>query len=378
MTHGEAPQPTFILVEPPPEAKAPPKKEMLLPPVEVAKTEGAALPYSIRRLGLPAGAPKALRLAVSPVGHDDVGKVLKELGPGYRFTTLLKLNLLSVEVLKKYDVIFLTCADLYAQDFQAAGALRRFVELGGTLYASDLQCDLLVRAFPEFAARRVLHPAVPQGIDAKVVDPGLEAHLGHKVIPLSFDAPDWRPAAFEPSKVTVCLQGDYRDNQGEMKTAPLLVKFRVKEGTVIFTSFHHSRNDSAIVHKLLEYLVFSSVSARSDTRIRDLMDRHDSSAQSLRPAALHADQTAQGTCIHPGGGLQVALGFEHAGARLKLTLRSADGRSIDYTDEGLFLIDLPDAAPGVWTWTVTPIELPHGTFPVVVAIGRSKGAAKSP
>jgi hypothetical protein len=65
--------------------------------------------------------------------------------------------------------------------------------------------------------------------------------------------------------------------------------------------------------------------------------------------------------------LQIALGFEHAGAKLKLTVRAPNGQVIEHQDESVYQIDIPAADPGAWRWTVTPIALPHDHFPVVVA-----------
>jgi hypothetical protein len=258
------------------------------------------------------------------------------------------------------------------QDFQAAMPLRKYVESGGTLYASDLRGDLLLAAFPEYRRRMPLLPGVAQAVEANVSDTGLQAYLGRKTIPLNFDASNWRPAAFDPGKATVCLKGAYRNTLGETWSAPLLVKFRAGKGSVIFTSFHHSKNDSVIVQKLLEYLVFSSVSARSEARVKELMLRSQFAAEDLRPAFVSMDRKAEGTCRHEGGGLQIALGFENQGAKLKLTLRSPSGQTVEYEDQGLYLIEVPKAEAGVWQYTVTPIELPHANFPILVAVGKAK------
>lgn len=341
----------------------------LIMPIEVAKIDDGSIPFTVRRLQFPDGKPEKLRLAVTPVMHDDLGSILTTMGPGYAFTQLRKADVFSFDVMKKHDVVFLTCADMYVQDFQAASALRKFVANGGTLYASDLRGDLLLAAFPEFRMKIALLPGVPQKVDASVVDDGLRSFLNRKTIPLSFDAPDWRPASFDPAKVTVCLKSEYRDNQGRAVQAPLLVKFRHQKGTVIFTSFHHTKNDSEIVRKLLDFLVFATVNARSEARLRDLMHRYHFSLHEMRPAAVNPDMKIEGTYQHQGGGLQIALGFENLGARLKLTLRSPSSKTIEHVDQGLYIIEIPKAEPGLWRYEVTPLELPHRNFPILIAVG---------
>ena len=189
---------------------------------------------------------------------------------------------------------------------------------------------------------------------------------------MSFEAGNWRPAAFDASKVTVCMKGVYRNINGQPFTVPLLVKFRAKRGTVIFTSFHNSRNDSEIVRKVLEYLVFSSINARSEARVKELMQRSQFTPQDLRPLGLSAGKPADAVYKHTGGGLQIALGFENLGAKLKLSLRSPAGKTIEHEDQGLYLVEVPNAEPGEWSYRVTPVELPYDNFPIIVGVGRLK------
>jgi hypothetical protein len=86
---------------------------------------------------------------------------------------------------------------------------------------------------------------------------------------------------------------------------------------------------------------------------------------------MNAD-ALEGKHEHAGGTLRIALGFEHAGAKLKLTLRSPAGRAIEHADQGLYLIEVPNAAPGAWSYAVTPLDLPHPNFPLIVAVGTAK------
>jgi hypothetical protein len=344
----------------------------LILPIEVAKIADVPIPYNVRRLQLPGDAAKAPKLAITPFVHDDVAKLLSELGQGERCTKIPKENLQSMEILKLYDVVFLTCAELYVQDFQASAFLRKYVELGGTLYASDLQYDRIIRAFPEYQAKQIALPGVQQNVEAVVTDQGLQTYLGHKTIPLSFDAPDWRTASFDPTKVTVCLKGLYRNQLGKASVAPLLVKFRHGQGTVIFTSFHHSRNETPTVRKMLEYLAIAPLNARSEARLHALMRQSEFTPDDLRPLLLHTGEAAQNTYEHTGGGLQIALGFEHVGAKIKLTLRAPNGQIIEHEDQGVYLIEVPSAAAGSWQYTITPVELPQRSLPMINAIGRTR------
>jgi hypothetical protein len=122
--------------------------------------------------GKPAVPAKPLRLAVSPVQFDDIGYLLRKLGPGYEnFTQLTPADLQSANRLQDHDVVFLTCASMTMRDFGLEMALKQFVEGGGTLYVSDLRFGALQGAFPEF-------------VDQFAVKPGREVHL---VKPLMFE-----------------------------------------------------------------------------------------------------------------------------------------------------------------------------------------------
>jgi hypothetical protein len=50
------------------------------------------------------------RLAVTPPGYDDMGKLLEQLGKGYKYDKITERDLLYPGKISKYDVIFITCA----------------------------------------------------------------------------------------------------------------------------------------------------------------------------------------------------------------------------------------------------------------------------
>src|SRR5207253_2271708 len=116
-------------------------------------------------------------------------------------------------------------------------------ENGGTLYASDLRFDALRGAFPEFIDTKKINAANPQTATADIADPGLQEVLGTKKVDLTFNGAGWRTAAFKRDKVTVILEGTITAANGPFFT-PLLVKFNVGRGSVIYTSFHNAAQNS--------------------------------------------------------------------------------------------------------------------------------------
>ncbi len=341
--------------------------------------------------------PKKLRLAVSRKQFDDMGKLLRQLGPGYGYDDLREDDLSNPDKLKNYDVIFLTCSPT---DYSIIGrneALRRFVEQGGTLYASDLRLDALrgPGAFAEYYDKPADRPGHPdQRVTAKIIDPGMrEALLNADIkneasrkaiengeIKLLFESPDWRPAAFVKDKMTVYLRGSYQARGGFVDDAPLLAKFTCGKGSVIFTSFHNAKQLDEVAENLLKYLVFRVATARVEAEMMArLTEKGDLSPSrpSLVTASNDRPSVTKKHTVQKAGRVQFALAFnpgQHEGktAKLRLTVRGPDGKVARADDTASFTIEIPNAAVGEWTYTVTAVEGTHENFPFAVAVAEQK------
>ena len=152
-----------LKVELPPEVKS---KEPEGPPelkVKVIET--------VRKTGK--SKPRELRLVVSAPLYDDMGKLLDSLGKGYRHTQISDKSLEKVDLLKQFDVVFLTCKQSTPQNLRLNSALRQFVEEGGTLYASTYGLMPCAGAFPEYIEIAKGRDGDKQRVTANVVDPGL-------------------------------------------------------------------------------------------------------------------------------------------------------------------------------------------------------------
>ena len=122
-------------------------------------------------LGVAQEPKKSLRIAVTTPRFDDMGKLLRTLGDGYRFETLSIDDLVNPAWMVRFDILFLTCdgwserwsgGDVgaferpgfsygtYRQDLFGSlyDNIRRFVTKGGTLYASDFRYTVVAAAFP--------------------------------------------------------------------------------------------------------------------------------------------------------------------------------------------------------------------------------------
>jgi len=339
-------------------------------------------------------APK-LKLAVTPHQYDDMGKLLRELGSGFEFTEIPLEAFEDTSKLVDYDVIFLTCGTdpphwvtggdlgkgerpgvrraMYDKKVvdKVREALRAFVGRGGTLYASDWRLNIIHYSFDEMFDGEEIVDGAAQTLLADVVDNGLRDELGSKV-ELKFDLPGWKPARFARDKCTVYLQGDYRArSESAPVSAPLLVKVPFERGTIIFTSFHNEKVNSELETKLLRFLVFSAVLAKETAEATKMMVSGGFSPQkqsllSASPEAAPVQNTYKNA---KRGRLRFILSFQNRGATLALSVRGPDGKAYEQEGTSTFTVDVPDAAAGDWTYTITARKVPYANFPFTLSVG---------
>lgn len=328
---------------------------------------------------------KKLKLGVTPSGRfevkgvvekwDDMGKLLDELGEGYKHDELSVSELLrrhQAGTLNEYDVIFLTCSPAREEE-QLKDALFQYVERGGILYGSDFRYDAIARAFPEMDAPNLRGDGEAGTVQAEVVDPKLREALGSSTIPLKFDLSEWKTAAFGGPRVTVLLQGKYRKYKTKLDiVAPLMVKFELGKGTVIFTSFHNEKQNSRVEKQLLQYLVFSLVTAGIDAEVNSNLSKEGFTPQ--RSNLLSAPGKQEVVKKHENKEectLRFALGFRNEGVKLRFNIKSPDGKQYTKDCESTTVFEVPNAAKGTWTITVTALDA-YANFPFTVTVGEKK------
>jgi hypothetical protein len=349
------------------------KDYALIAPLEIVDFDKGRK-YKVSRLKLlDTRRDTALRLAVTPKHCDDMGSLLRSLGEGFRYTALPNKALASLDRLRHFDVVFLTCS--YEENWgpETTSALREYVKIGGTLYASDLRYGLVTATFPEFQSSDTVVAGVQQSLVADVIDADLRRQLGRAKLPLHFDMDAWQPAAFDRAKCTIYLQGSYRSSDGASHQAPLLLKFRHGAGAVVFTSFHNARQTSALERKLLEYLVLSVVNARAEAVVSALITQAGFAPEDLQSMQVSPKQAMPArTHQHKNGNLQVGLGFNNLGAKLRLVITAPDGQKLEHADTATFLVEIPKAPPGTWRYQVVAEAVPFAHFPCVLAVGKTR------
>ena len=336
--------------------------------------------------------PKSsLRLAVTPPEFDDMGKLLDQLGKGYRYTSIELDDLVDEKVLAKYDVVFVTCGtvpDYWLGEVLEEGPrntivremkddigrqlqekLRFFVRGGGTLYASDWRFDFVRLAFPELVDQSSDEVGMAQEVDATVVDDGLRELIGNN-IQLRFDLGSWYPAIFAVKDVKIYLEGRFQTTDGTYRSAPLLVRVPFGEGAIVFTSFHNEKQNSESELSLLKYLVFATVTARLESQVAETMLKGGFSPQKQNLLTTSSGEPSVTKTYHctKAGHLQFVLAFEDQGATLGLSVLGPNGQKHDKEGASTLRIDITDAEIGDWQYTITAHQVPYQNFPFTLTV----------
>ena len=341
---------------------------------------------------------RRLRLGVTPPQYDDMGKLLDELGKGYTYDNISFDDLLDESGLDGFDVVFLTCGGVpdswlgerigeaardgvseFRPNPKVMGKvddnLRRFVERGGTLYASDWRFEMIASTFDEFVDARAVAEGKEQTIDAEVVSDTLKKHLDMSTIQLRFDKPGWYAAAFRGRDCEVLLKGRFRDLKDEEREAPLLITFPCGKGKVIFTSFHNEKENTDLAKRLLRYLVFATVTARGDafaTKANDEAGFARSSRSLLDASAQDRTIQREYDCERVTT-LRFTLTLPDAGAKLQLTITNPEGKSFrtEVTDTSIF--ETKDTAVGRWKCDIKALQLPYPNYAFTFSIAEKEG-----
>lgn len=267
------------------------------------------------------GIARVPRLFVNEPGYDDVGRVLRRMGPVFKFDRAENFR----HATPANAVLFLNCGSPSAI---SARGLRQFVEKGGTVYASDQQATFVARAFPEVF--RVSKPMDFGDFSATVVDRGLKEALGGMLC-LHFDVGDWRFLIAKRSqwvKVYVSIPGSelgLTPQKSPAEDIPIVLGYDVPGGgSVLFTAFHGAAQQSRKIKELIRFLVLRPV-MNVDIRTARLtipeMARTNGLelVGTLRRSMPHCDHA-----IREQGKWCVSLSWQGT-ARLRLELRNRNG-----------------------------------------------------
>jgi hypothetical protein len=213
-----------------------------------------------------------LEVAVITGEYDHIGSILARMGVDFDAVDGVYSDdyidfLTDPERMAGYDLIFLNCgiADGWlSRKEEIGGNLARFVEDGGSMYASDWAYYFFEVAFPsavDFHGEDDMYGAAFLGdvgnIQAQVLDANMMAVLGGNRADLSYDLGAWVVPVSTLSTVQVMVQGDARLYIGGVQqSAPLAVKLQ-RGGTALFPTFHNEQQITLDMAALLEEIVLN-------------------------------------------------------------------------------------------------------------------------
>ena len=124
----------------------------------------------------------------------------------------------------------------------------------------------------------------------------------------------------------------------------------------------------------MQYLVFSLVTAGIDSEIaanlaKDSFTPQSSNLLSTPKRNLSISKSYEN---NNKADLRFALGFRNEGAKLRFNIQSPDGKEYTWEGSSTVLIDVPNAAAGTWTYTVTDLVLPYENFPFTMTVAEKQ------
>jgi hypothetical protein len=148
--------------------------------------------------------------------------------------------------------------------------LRRFVDEGGSIYASDWAYLMVESPFPDAltfmgddSEPGTAFRGASGTTNAIVVDTAMANLLGGNQAAISYDLDIWA-AMDSVNQGEVLLEGEFQyfidpenGNQTEVNEAPLAARFQHGSGKATYTSFHNEVQTTVDMERLLEDIVLS-------------------------------------------------------------------------------------------------------------------------
>ena len=206
-----------------------------------------------------------LNIAVSPIGYDDVGAILTEIGISWQ--EIDDDDFSKYKKLKRYDVLFINC--LSGGDPVANGpALNKFVKKGGILYASDCAQCHINEAFPG-ELNIVGNNHFFSNVKCRINNQEFRNALGKEKMNITFNSVLYYPESSNNPKSEVILSGQTKGSGQK----PVTLNFPYGEGYVVYTAFHNYGSATKEEQELLKFLILKPISVALKTPLVELSDQ---------------------------------------------------------------------------------------------------------
>jgi len=190
-----------------------------------------------------------LKIIVTSAGYDNIATVLDSLKLDYK------------KYSNKFDcnILFLNCG---TKDSININELKKFVENGGVLYASDLTSSIVTSAFPN-----IFNFAGNNGsagtLKASVIDEELKSIIGSET-DIYFDIGSWSILS-SVNKGTIILKS-------KIDGKPLMVMVKYGEGKIYYTCFHNHKQTSEKESIILRLFVIKQISDLKKSSIQQVTE----------------------------------------------------------------------------------------------------------
>lgn len=314
---------------------------------------------------------KTKKYLASPPGFDDIGAVLDGLGEGFAHSEISWAELQTGTIPDGCEVLFINCAGEASSGEFNAIAIRKFVERGGSLYASDWAGGVISSAFP----KALTFDQDGQQCEAhcNVVDEGLREVIGEK-IQVHFDLVAWWRIRSVSSDTRVYVRW-----QNGLETLPIVIGFQHGRGHVIYTSFHNEAQISEAEQKLLRFLVLRPILAQAA-----YLATEATRTRQFAPGKEIIETINRGQRCGPyiykaqgGEGLLYLLQWEGAGT-LQLTILDPFHKTVFQHQESRppLQYEVASVTPGDWTCNIEAINAQYANLPFVLTVA-TRAASKS-
>lgn len=331
-------------------------------------------------------------LAVTPPNYDDMGAVLKKMGISVKEVTSDDLNNLSTW--KKYDAVYLNCGSIYPSD-EGTAALKKYVQDGGVVYASDFSGQLIEAAFPDKINFFGEDKENPDSFNAKVgdsgeaeatiVDSGLASIVGKKKVNINFDLGGWVVIDSVNSGVRVHVTGDAKiEGSGSetkvLKDKPFVVSFQEGKGEVLFTSFHNEAQTTEDLDKILIWFAAKAKAGKLAKESRSLGTKGGNFVLQEVVDFISPDDSKSYKFNATGDGdFKVIINFEGNG-KVNVTVKDPEGKEVlsDAVSSPPGIFDIKDAVKGEYTISLKGDSGISKNTSIVTVVSGPKNATSDP
>ncbi len=200
---------------------------------------------------------------------DDIGELLDGMGIDYDFIGSTGSDigdfLGDLDEMREYDIIFAECGASWGgfgfdTDMETVeNNVRRFVEEGNSLYASDLADDFIDDPLPEAVNFASSSGSGSQTVDADVLSTEMQDLLGSTTTEIYFNMGGFSIAESGGPASQVHFESDVSTGTSTVEDAALMTTYDdpIGNGRAIYTSFHNTAQATGDMEDILEFMIFT-------------------------------------------------------------------------------------------------------------------------